>query len=161
MTTAGVKAGIKDLAKAYGSIKAPPPTHPATPLSPLPIPRPSPRPSRLVPRAPPCAARLAPHRTPLTPHLTPHLTSPLKASLVACKEHVAELNVAKLALALETGFEHPATFLFEAGEKLVSHPDPNPDPDPGPDPNPDPNPTLPLMLTTGPIPGPQPYHPQP
>lgn len=59
--------------------------------------------------------------------------------------------MAKLALALETGFEHPATFLFEVGEKLASHPDPNPDP----------NPTLPLMLTTGPIPGPQPYHPQP
>ena len=31
MTPAGVKAGIKDLAKAYGSIKAPPPPPPATP----------------------------------------------------------------------------------------------------------------------------------
>ena len=37
-------------------------------------------------------------------------------------------QVAKLALALETGFEHPATFLFHVGEKLVSHPDPDPGP---------------------------------
>ena len=94
-----------------------PPTPPATPLSPLHIPRPS----HLAPRA----LLLAPLTTPLTPHLPPHLTSPLKASLVACKEHVAELDVAKLALALETGFEHPATFLFEyavfGSGKLVSH----------------------------------------
>ena len=80
---------------------------------------------------------------------------------------MAELDVAKLALALETGFENPATFLFEyavfGSGKLVSHTPtraltltPNPDPDPGPDPNPDPNRTRPLMLTTGPLPDPQP-----
>ena len=116
MTPAGVKAGIKDLAKAYGSLKAPP--QPTQPL-------PSPLSTSLDPHASRLAPCSSPLTTPLTPHLPPHLTSPLKASLVACKEHVAELDVAKLALALETGFEHPATFLFEyavfGSGKLVSH----------------------------------------
>ena len=39
-------------------------------------------------------------------------------------------KVAKLALALETGFEHPATFLFHVGEKLARHSDPTPQPQP-------------------------------
>jgi hypothetical protein len=41
----------------------------------------------------------------------------LKAALVDCK--AAEVSVAKLALALETGFEHPASFVFHVGERLV------------------------------------------